>query len=82
MSLKCSGDLIICARDMKFGMYVLKHNTNLVTFSFFDNSPYIMKYRANKMAVGSDVTKIKDFLDMIPNDTVNFDFIPKNKMLL
>ena len=80
--MKCPGDLNICAGDTKFDMYVPKHNTNLVTFCFFENSPYIMKYRDNKMAARSNVTKIKDFLDLIPNDTFNFDFIPKNKMLV
>ena len=82
MSMKSPGDLIICAGDMKFGMYVLKHNTKLVTFCFFENSPYIMKGRANKMVARSDATKIKDFLDLSPNDTASFNFIQKNEMLV
>ena len=65
---------------MRIGMNVLKHNANKRTFCFFENSPYIMKYRANKMAARSDVTKIKDFLGLIPDDTVNFNFILKNEM--
>ena len=80
--MKCPGDLNICAGDTKIGMYVLKHNTKLVTFCFFENSPYIMKYCANKISARSDVTKFKDFLDLIPNDTFNFDFIQKNEMLV
>ena len=67
MSQKCPGGLIIWAWDTIFARYILEHTTNFVTFwVFFENFPYITNYCAYKMAAGSDVTEIKDFLDLIP----------------